>query len=131
MNFLFIKQAAHLFSTLTITIEHQISILEWLLKDHVTLKTGVMAAENVALISKEHYMLTVILNGNNIWRNYCFYSLFIQINPALVSKMLNTLAVDPKHLNEKKPKKKHLFYVFKVFSINVLILEVVWVYYCM
>ncbi len=29
--------------------EHQISILEWFLKDHVILKAGVMAAENLAL----------------------------------------------------------------------------------
>ncbi len=26
--------------------EHQIIILEWFLKEHLTLKTGVMAAEN-------------------------------------------------------------------------------------
>ncbi len=30
-------------------LEHQISICEWLLYDHVTLKTGVMAAEKSAL----------------------------------------------------------------------------------
>ncbi len=30
-------------------LEHQINILEWFLKDHVTLKTGIMAAENSAL----------------------------------------------------------------------------------
>ncbi len=29
-------------------IELQISTLDWVLKDHVTLKTGVMAAENSA-----------------------------------------------------------------------------------
>ncbi len=34
-------------------IEDQISILEWFLKDHVTLKTGVMTAKNVALPSQE------------------------------------------------------------------------------
>ncbi len=27
-------------------LKHQISILEWFLKDHVTLKSGVMATEN-------------------------------------------------------------------------------------
>jgi len=31
-----------LFSTLIIIIDHQILILEWFLKGHVTLKTGVM-----------------------------------------------------------------------------------------
>ncbi len=35
-------------------IEDQISILEWFLKDHVTLKTGVMTAKNVALPSQEN-----------------------------------------------------------------------------
>ncbi len=30
-------------------LDHQISILEWFLKDHVALKTGVMPAENSAL----------------------------------------------------------------------------------
>ncbi len=34
-------------------IEHQISILEWFLKDHVTLKREVMVAENSALPSQE------------------------------------------------------------------------------
>ncbi len=34
-------------------LEHQISILEWFLKYHVTPKTGVMAVENQALPSKE------------------------------------------------------------------------------
>ncbi len=34
-------------------LEHQISICEWLLNDHVTLKTGVMAAEKSALLSLE------------------------------------------------------------------------------
>ncbi len=34
-------------------LQHQISILEWFLKDHVTLKTGVMAAENSALPSQK------------------------------------------------------------------------------
>ncbi len=32
---------------------HQMSVLEWLLKDHVTLKTEVMADENSALPSQE------------------------------------------------------------------------------
>ncbi len=30
-------------------LEQQISILEWFLKDHVTLKTGVVAADNSVL----------------------------------------------------------------------------------
>ncbi len=34
-------------------LEQQISILEWFLKDHETLKTEVMAAKNAALPSQE------------------------------------------------------------------------------
>ncbi len=34
-------------------LEHQICILEWFLKGHVTLKTWVMEAENLALQSQE------------------------------------------------------------------------------
>ncbi len=42
-------------------LEHQISILEWFLKDHVTLKTGVMAAENsVVVITRINYILKYI-----------------------------------------------------------------------
>ncbi len=33
--------------------EQQISILEWFLKDHMTLTTGAMAAENSALPSQK------------------------------------------------------------------------------
>ncbi len=32
--------------------EQQINLLEWFLKDHVTLKTGEMSAENLALPSQ-------------------------------------------------------------------------------
>ncbi len=35
-------------------LEQQISILEWFLKDHVTLKTGEMATENSVLPSQEN-----------------------------------------------------------------------------
>ncbi len=38
-------------------LEHQISILELFLKDHVTLKTGVMAAENSAVITSINLIL--------------------------------------------------------------------------
>ncbi len=40
-------------------LEHQISILEGFLKEHVTLKTGVMAAENSALHhrNKLHFII--------------------------------------------------------------------------
>ncbi len=34
-------------------LEHKISVSEWFLKDHVTLKIGVMAAENSAIPYQE------------------------------------------------------------------------------
>ncbi len=40
-------------------LEHQISILQWFLKYHVTLKTEVMAAENFA-ITGINYILKYI-----------------------------------------------------------------------
>ncbi len=39
-------------STTDFNMDHQISILKWFMKDHVTLKTGVMAAENSDLPSQ-------------------------------------------------------------------------------
>ncbi len=36
-----------------IFLEHQIGVLEWFLKDHVTLKNDVMASNDVALPSQE------------------------------------------------------------------------------
>ncbi len=38
-------------------LEHQISILEWFLKDHVTLKTGAMAVFQVKYIKTENSYL--------------------------------------------------------------------------
>ncbi len=46
-------------------LEHQISILEWFLKDHVTLKTEVMAAESSALLLK-YIKIGKFLNCINI-----------------------------------------------------------------
>ncbi len=45
----------NLFIIVTINIDNKcfLSILEWFLKDHVTLKTGVMASKNSALWSQE------------------------------------------------------------------------------
>jgi len=57
-------------------LEDQISILEWFLKDHVTLKSGVM-------------MQKIQVCPHRIWnqRSYLKYdSLFDQIHAALVSK---------------------------------------------
>ncbi len=53
-----------MFSTqiIQIVFEHQISMSEWFLKDHVTLKTGVLTAENSALPSQESITFEFILN---------------------------------------------------------------------
>ncbi len=45
--------------------EHQISILEQILKERVTLKTDVVAAENSDLPIQINYNTKVILNCNN------------------------------------------------------------------
>ncbi len=63
-------------------LENQISILKWFLKDHVTLKTGVMAAKRINYsIKLINYVLIYIKieNGlycNNISQYYRFYSNF-------------------------------------------------------
>ncbi len=49
-------------------LDHQISFLEWFLKDHVTLKTGVMT-----------------LKIQLLFLNYSFYGLFDQMHKALVN----------------------------------------------
>ncbi len=47
--------------------EHQISILEWFLKDHVPLKTGLLAAENSASNSAaENYFPKYIKNWKHL-----------------------------------------------------------------
>ncbi len=46
-------------------VEQQISILEWFLKDHVTLKTG---AENSALITAVNYILQYIHIENRYFK---------------------------------------------------------------
>ncbi len=73
-------------------LEHQISILEWLLRDHVTLKTGVMAADfqlcyhrNKSCFKKWlKQTKTVILNCN-----ITFLYKINQINTALVNMRLS------------------------------------------
>ncbi len=46
-------------------LEQQISILEWFLKDHVTLKTD---AENAALITEINYIVQYIHIENNYFK---------------------------------------------------------------
>ncbi len=56
-------------------LEHEISIYERFLKDHVTLNTGVIAAKNSAVSSQEHYILKnkmkdSFLHCNNISQDF-------------------------------------------------------------
>ncbi len=46
-------------------LEHQISVLEWFLKDHVKIKTGVMTPKNSALPSQNK-----LHKKNNIYIKY-------------------------------------------------------------
>ncbi len=64
-------------------------------EDHVTLKTGVMLLKIQLCITGINYILKyvniileTILNVNNISQYYRFYSIFDQINAALVSVRL-------------------------------------------
>jgi len=60
-----------------IFFEHQISILEWFLKDYVTLTTGVIM---------QKFWIAQFLNCSNISQYYCLYCTFDQKkNAALVS----------------------------------------------
>ncbi len=60
--------------------------MERFLKDHVKLKTGVMAAENVALPKREINYISKYSNRKHFnISQYCdFYSMFDQINAAFV-----------------------------------------------
>jgi len=54
------------------------------MKDHVTLKTGVMMLKSQLCITGINYILKYIqkeniLNGNNILQYYCFYCMFLLI----------------------------------------------------
>ncbi len=69
-------------------LEQQTSILEWFLKDHVTMKTGVMMLKIQLCISRINYIFKYFqykpfLNCNNISQYYCFY--FILKKKALES----------------------------------------------
>ncbi len=74
-------------------LEPQISILQWRLKDHVTLKTGVMMLKMQLCITGKKLILkythtkkTVVLNCNTISQYYCVYCIFEHINVVLMSK---------------------------------------------
>ncbi len=78
----------------------QISILEWFLK------TGVMAAENSALLNGINYILKYIRIGKLFWIVIQFHNItvFDQINVGLVSMRL----LSPKILNASVNKNVHL-----------------------
>ncbi len=68
----------------------QIVTLQWFLKDHVTLKTEVMAVENVALPSQEYILFKNLFkyktfSCNNILQYYCLCCIINQTNVDLVS----------------------------------------------
>ncbi len=72
-------------------LAHQISILEWFLKDHASMNSEVMAAENSALPSQAlHFTFLlhfkIYENGKQIIKFYRFHYIFDQINAALGMK---------------------------------------------
>ncbi len=77
--------------------EQQISILEWSLKDHVTLKTRVMMLWSQELIAFYNILQskTVHLNWNRILQYFCFHCIFDQINAALGNLVKNTIFEQP------------------------------------
>ncbi len=71
-------------------LEQQISILEWFLKDHVTLKTGVMMLKIQLCITGINYISKYIRIENFIkivtsFTIFLFLSVYDQINAALAS----------------------------------------------
>ncbi len=79
-------EAAQLFPTLVIIrnvlwAANQHTLLEWFLKDHVTLNTKVMMLKIQLCITGINCILKckmVILNCNNISKYYCFYCIFVK-----------------------------------------------------
>ncbi len=79
-------EAAQLFPTLVIIrnvlwAANQHTLLEWFLKDHVTLNTKVMMLKIQLCITRINCILKckmVILNCNNISKYYCFYCIFVK-----------------------------------------------------
>ncbi len=56
-------------------LEQQISILEWFLKDHVTLKTGIMA-ENVLTLSAIFFLFSLSPVSNLLYHIYSTLTCF-------------------------------------------------------
>ncbi len=66
-------------------LKQQISILEWFLKDHVTLKTEVMMLKIQLCITEINYTLQCIQIENSYFKLQYFYCIFDQINATMVS----------------------------------------------
>jgi len=65
-------------------VDHQILIFDWFVKDHVTLKTGVMM-KNSDLIKAVYSHRKLMIYTGTIF--HCFYYIFDQINAALESRI--------------------------------------------
>ncbi len=78
-------------------LEQQISILEWFLKDHVTLKTGVMMLKIQFCFTRINYILKYIQTENSFQIVIIFHNIteltvfFDQINAVLVSRTLKKI----------------------------------------
>ncbi len=69
-----------------IIIRQQISILEWFLKDHVTLKTGEMMLKIQLRITEINYILKSLIENQYFKCNISYY-LFDQINSPFFQKL--------------------------------------------
>ncbi len=73
-------------------LECEIILLEWFLKDHVTMKTGVMMLKIQHWITEMNYISKYNKIENSYFKfyfffflqYYCFYCIFDQIDAALV-----------------------------------------------
>ncbi len=67
--------------------QHKSTILEWFLKDHVTLKTEVMTAENSALPSQQNitfHFNVIIFHYTTVFTVYIyFFNKRLVLNPEL------------------------------------------------
>ncbi len=67
----------------------KISILEWFQKDHVTLKTGVMAAENLALQITSKYYLQYFSSNKYSYSEHLAASVSIVFDIIIIIKHFN------------------------------------------
>ncbi len=96
--------------------EHQISILEWFLKDHVTLKTKVMATENSSFHHRNKLHFKIYSNRKHlysiviIFHLISFFPLHFQSNKySLLSKTNCSLYYRLQSKNQQLEKSKSSF----------------------